>query len=284
MELTFLGTGGSQPVPLPLCNCGLCSEASEQGAPYTRYGYSMYLPELRGMIDASEFAPFNLNRWGVTELDRLFLTHWHPDHTAGLRLLTMRPGDPREGETHLDMKRRTAPTVVTTREVYERTCNQVRSLRYFVEELGLADVHFLDERPFRADGFRVEAVPYPLSAGGPEEATGFVFHRGEESLAVVADDARYFDWERLPAHLDAAVFECGHFTHGPDGDRIRAEGEDADDLSHDEVRRLVRRVDPDRAFLSHISHHYRHSYDDLREREREYDRTQFAHDGLSVTV
>lgn len=244
----------------------------------------MYLPELRAMIDVSEFGPFNLNRWEITELDHLFLTHWHPDHTAGLRLLAMKPTEVREGETHLEGKRQSIPTVVTTRDVYERTCEQVGTLRYYVEELELADIHFLDENPFQADQFRVEAVPYSLTADGPTEATGLVFRDGKETLALVADDARHFDETLLPNDLDAIVLECGHFVYGPDGERIRSEGEDSDDLSHEEIRELVLRIDPDQAFLSHISHHYGRSYDDFREQEREYERIKFAYDGLAVTV
>lgn len=283
MELTFLGTSGSQPIPLPLCDCSLCREAKENGAPYTRYGYSLYLPELRAMIDASEFAPFNLIRWDITALDYHFLTHWHPDHSAGLRVLSMRPGDKRAGETYLDMKRRTAATVVTTREVYERACEQVQALPTLVEA-GFADVHFLDEQPFRARGYHVEAIPYSLAADGPMDATGFVFRNGQTTLAIIADDARHVDFKQLPSDLDAVVLECGHFTHGPNGTRIRSEKLDTDDLSHGEVRDLVRDIDPDRAYLSHISHHYGRSFDHYKVQEQEYERIQFAYDGLTVHV
>lgn len=284
MELTFLGTGGSQPIPLPFCDCGLCVEAREKGAPYTRCGFSLYLSDLNAMVDASEYAPMNANRWHVPTLEYLFLTHWHPDHTHGLRVLAMRAADAREGETFIETNRRTAPTIITTRAVYERSCETVGLLRHLVENREWADIHFLEEEPFEARGIRVEAIPYALRENGPEDATGFIFRRDGTALAVVSDDARYLDEARLPDDPDAVVFECGHFTQGPDGERLRSAGVEADDLSHEEVRERVQRVGPHRAYLSHISHHYARSYDHFREREQAYDRIRFAYDGLTVTI
>lgn len=284
MRLQFLGTGGSQPIPLPLCDCAICAEAREEGPPYERSGYSLFLHDLDGLIDAPEFVAWNLVRWEIPDLEYLFLSHWHPDHAQGLRVLGMRSPEKRDGETHVDAKRRTAPTVVTTRAVYERTCEQVPTLRHFVENLGYADLHCLDEDPFEIRGIAVDPLPYPLEDGGPMHATGFLFREGDRTLAVVTDDARYLDEGQLPANLDAAVFECGHFTHDPAGDRIAPD--DIDDLSHEEVLERVRRVDPRRAVLSHVGHHYRRSYDDLRRRERdpEYDGVTFAYDGLEVEI
>jgi phosphoribosyl 1,2-cyclic phosphate phosphodiesterase len=284
VQLQFLGTGGSQPIPLPLCDCDLCREARERGPPYVRQGYSMYLPEVNAVIDASEFVPRNLTRWGVDALDYLLLTHWHPDHTHGARVLSMRPTDPDPDETFVDAKRRTAPTVVTTRAVYERAVETLDTLRFLVEEQGYADTHFLDDEPLVVDGVRIEAVPYPLSSDGPMDATGFVIRDGDATVVVVSDDARHLDESRLPDDLTAAVFECGHFSHGPDGDRIRSPDLTTDDLAHEEVLARIERVDPDRTFLSHVSHHYGRSYDDFRRLEADYDRVRFAYDGLTVEV
>jgi phosphoribosyl 1,2-cyclic phosphate phosphodiesterase len=291
MRLQFLGTGGSTPIPLPTCDCDICTEAVEHGAPDARRGYSLFLHDIDGLIDAPEFAPGNLTRWRIETLRYLFLTHWHPDHTAGLRAATMRPTDPGPGETALDAKRRTAPTVVTTRAVYERTAETVGTLPFLVSE-GYLDVHFLDEEPFVVDGVEVRAIPYALDdSDGPPEATAFVFERGATTLAVVADDARRFDESRLPSGLTAAVFESGHFTHAPDGERIRSPDFPGDDLAHEEVMDRVRRVAPEQAFLSHLGHHYRRSHEDYQRLAEEYDAddslgttVRFPHDGQTVEI
>jgi phosphoribosyl 1,2-cyclic phosphate phosphodiesterase len=45
----------------------------------------MYVHDARLLIDATEDVIPLLNRAGVEQVDHLFLTHWHPDHTGGFR-------------------------------------------------------------------------------------------------------------------------------------------------------------------------------------------------------
>lgn len=291
MELQFLGTGGSQPIPVPTCDCDICAEAAEHGAPYARRGYSLFLHDIDAVVDTPEFAPGNLTRWNVENFEYIFLTHWHPDHTAGLRVATMRSPDPKPDETALDAKRRTAPTVVTTRAVYERTAESVGTLPFLVSE-GYLDVHFLDEESFEVNGVEARAIPYALDdSDGPPEATAFVFERESTTLAIVADDARRFDESKLPSDLTAAIFESGHFTHSSDGKRIRSPDASGDDLEHAEVMKRVRRVAPERAFLTHLGHHYRRSHDEYQALAADYDAddslettVQFPHDGQTVEI
>lgn len=334
MDLQFLGTGGSQPIPLPTCDCRLCVEARERGAPAARRGYSMHLPGCDAVIDAPEQTLENLVRWGVDAVEYCLLTHWHPDHSGGLRALPMGPLDTRDGETFRDAKRRAAPTLVTTRAVYERARETVGVLGFHVDE-GYVDTVFLDERaePFDLGGITVEALPYPLADDeSPSRATGFLLRESptgaaaardgettpevtgsdatttdetrlddesdasgadvtQTTLAIVPDDAARFDPARLPADLDAAVFECGYFTHDPDGERIRSPALETDDLSHEAVLERAATVDADRTFLSHVGHQYARSHAELRALAAAYradpdrpDGVVFPHDGLTVSI
>ncbi|MXR41700.1 hypothetical protein GRX01_10165 [Halobaculum sp. WSA2] len=289
MRVRFLGTGGSQPIPLPTCDCRLCREARRTGPPVARRGSELFLPGIAGLVDASEFAPRTLSESGIRSLEYCFLTHWHADHAGGLRVLGMRPADPGPGETVSEAKARTAPTLVTTRPVYERARESVGVVGHYVDT-GVVDLHLLDgdeAGPLRTDGWRVDALPYPLEPGsGIEDATGFLFDDGDATLAVVADDARGLPAASLPADLDAVVFESGYLTRTPDGDRHRDPTPGEGDLSHPEILDRVRRVDPDAAFLSHIGHHYGWSHAQLTELAggADYEDVTFAHDGLVVDV
>ena len=288
MRLHFLGTGGSLPIPMPTCTCGLCREAREQGAPYTRHGNSLYLDELNAMIDAPEFAYTNLTRGGIRDLDYVFLTHWHPDHINGLRVLHAR-----DYATHARAEigfqqfyRNTKPTLVTTRPVYERTCDLFSQLEYTVEELDYVDLHLLDEEPLHANGFEIRSLPYSLDGGEPD-ATGFAIERSETRVVVVSDDARYLDESAFPENIDTVVFECGLFEQGPDGKPLLTDDDRevlADELTHEEVLARIDRVNPEQAYLTEIGHQYARSYDDYRKLEQAYDSVRFAYDGLEVTV
>lgn len=290
MRVSFLGTGGNFPIPTPTCTCEICAEAREEGVPYARQGNSIYLHDANALVDAPEFAYATLNRWGIDRVDYVFLTHWHPDHVNGLRVLQARDFAPVHADDDvgvLDAARSHTPTIVTTRTVYERTCEVLGALEHFVEEIRVADVRFLDDGPIEIGDIEASHVPYPLEGGGEEDATAFVFERDGRTLVIASDDARYLDESRLPDDIDVAVFECGLFHTAPDGTRILTETDRhwlRDELDHDEVLDRISRLAPDRTVLTEIEHLCARSFDDFQRREREYEHIRFAYDGLEIEV
>jgi phosphoribosyl 1,2-cyclic phosphate phosphodiesterase len=290
LTLTVLGSGGNSPIPTPTCRCRVCERARAEGVPHARHGNSLYVEELSAVVDAPEFVYESLEREGVDDLEYLFLTHWHPDHSAGLRVLQSRSGERMFSEAEyglVDAVRETRPTLVTTRRVYERTCETYGALRHFVEEVGFAETHFLEEAPLTVGETTVEAVPYSLSGDGDLDATAFVLRQGERTVVLATDDARHLEIEALPEDVDLAVFECGYFPETPDGTPIFTDVDAAildDELTHAEVLERVERLDPDGALLTEIEHIYARTHGDFRALQADYERVTFAHDGLTVTV
>jgi phosphoribosyl 1,2-cyclic phosphate phosphodiesterase len=289
LTLTVLGSGGNFPIPTPTCHCRICERAREMGVPYARHGNNLYLEELSAIVDAPEYIYENIEREGIDSFEYVFLTHWHPDHTAGLRVVQSRSAErvfeePDHGV--IDAARKNRPTIVTTERVFERTCELYDGLRHFAE-IGFAETHFLDEEPLVVDGVRVEAVPYSLSGDGDHDATAFVLTADGQTAVLATDDARYLDESALPNDIDFAVFECGYFPETLDGTSILA-GKDklayADELTHEEILERIERLGPDRTILTEIEHLYARGYDDYRELEGEYDGIRFAYDGLTVTL
>lgn len=289
MRLTFLGSGGNLPIPMPTCSCRICRQARDRGIPYARHGNSMYLHDMAAMVDAPEQSQANLNREGIDDLRYLFLTHWHPDHVGGIRVVQSRDFAPvyeREDYGLLDAGRDGQPTVVTTRRVYERTCDVAGALDHY-RSVGWTDLHLLDEDgPLTDNGVTVRAIPYELEGDGDADAAAFVFEQGETTIVVASDDARHLDVDRLP-RADLAVFECGYFETDPDGTAILSEEARrflAGELAHDEVMDRVDQAPANRVILTEIEHLYARSYDDFVALEAAYDGVQFAYDGLMVEV
>lgn len=290
MRLTVLGSGGNLPTPMPTCTCRVCTEARECGGRYARRGNSLYIHDMNAVIDAPEHIFANLNREGIEAFDYLFLTHWHPDHVAGVRAVQSRNFAPVYEDSDyglLDAGREGRPTVVTTDRVYERTCDIAGALEHYVS-VGWAELHRLDvDGPVEVDGIDVRALPYSLEGDGDEDAAAFVFERNGRTLVVASDDARHLSVDRLPSGIDLAVFECGFFHEDPDGESILSAAELeflAGELSHEEVLDRVDRVGPDRTILTEIEHFCARSYDDFRALERTYEDVRFAYDGLTVEV
>ena len=285
MRLLVLGSGGNTPIPTPTCACTVCEQARTAGPPYSRGGNSLYLPDIAAMVDAPEFAFRALNRDGIENLDYIFLTHWHPDHVNGLRLVQSR--DMTETDGLLDAIATSRPTLVTTETVYERTLDVFGQLEHFREQ-GFLDVTFLDDDPLDIDGATVRSIPYALEDEALD-ATAFNIAYEGKNLLVASDDARYLDEGALPETTDLAVFECGYFERDPDGERILTDADLAfldDELTHEEVLARIDRLGYDRVLLIEIEHFTARSHDDfaaLAENDS-YDGIQFAHDGLELEL
>jgi Metal-dependent hydrolases of the beta-lactamase superfamily III len=85
MEITVLGSGGNSPTPMPTCDCRVCVEARAKGVPYARRGNSLFLHDADLLVDTPELVWHSLNREGIDAVEYIFLSHFHADHTLGLR-------------------------------------------------------------------------------------------------------------------------------------------------------------------------------------------------------
>ena len=83
-DFIFLGTGSGNGVPVFYCDCPVCSEAYEK--PHCRRTRSAVSIEADNtyLIDTPPEISSQLIREKIGKIDRLFLTHAHHDHCAGL--------------------------------------------------------------------------------------------------------------------------------------------------------------------------------------------------------
>ncbi len=100
MKLTILGSGGVTPTPRPTCTCRVCNQALAKGIPYARTGSSLFLHDLNLLFDTPEEIRLQLVRERIIKVDNVILTHWHPDHVQGLRVLEEINWNFSEGKTY----------------------------------------------------------------------------------------------------------------------------------------------------------------------------------------
>ena len=83
MQVTLLGTGTSQGVPIIGCHCPVCLSHDERDH-RLRTAALVSVDDVSILIDAGPDLRQQLLRSGTTRLDAVLLTHEHKDHTAGL--------------------------------------------------------------------------------------------------------------------------------------------------------------------------------------------------------
>ena len=165
-ELTFIGTGTSQGVPIIGCQCAVCRSADPRDKRF-RSAALVRHQGLQILVDAGPDFRSQMLAQGVRHLDAILLTHNHKDHTGGL--------DDVRAFNYIDRK---------AVEIY---CEPpvLRSLRNdyayaFAEHKypGAPEwhVHLIDERPFRVD---------PTDGAGSLEwvhDTGYFYRQPDGSL------------------------------------------------------------------------------------------------------
>jgi phosphoribosyl 1,2-cyclic phosphate phosphodiesterase len=258
MKLTFLGTGTSQGVPVIGCKCEVCR--SEDGRDRRlRTAAMVEMGGKRFIIDAGPDFRYQMLREGVTHIDAILLTHEHKDHTGGI--------DDVRAFNFVDFP------VIHTMHIYgnEPTITSIRrDFHYAFSEdkyRGVPEIELhtiAEDKPFVVAD--VEVVPVVGSHSERFRSVGFRF--GE--LAYLTDMNAIADEEIAKLQgvkvlvVNALRWES-HNSH----------------FSVAEALEVIRRVAPERAYLTHMSHRIGlHAVAEQHLPEGVY----LAYDGLTVTI
>jgi len=83
MNVTFLGTGTSQGVPMIACGCAVCRSTDPRDW-RTRTSVHIVMDGLHVQVDAAQEFRLQCLANGIDQIDVFFLTHGHADHIAGM--------------------------------------------------------------------------------------------------------------------------------------------------------------------------------------------------------
>lgn len=228
LKVTFLGTGTSQGIPIIGCNCAVC-KSNDQRDKRLRASVLIEIMDKNLVIDTGPDFRQQMLRSRVTKLDAVIFTHEHKDHVAGLD--DIRPFN------FLYKK----PVKVYAEKRVQNALK--REYAYIFEENPYPgapniDMNLIDDKPFKIDD--IDIIPIRL------------MHHKLPILGFRIKDFAYMtDIKTLPEseqdklqNVDTLVITA-----------LRKE-EHISHMNLEESLDLIRKINPKRAFLNHLSHRF----------------------------
>lgn len=253
LELTFLGTGTSNGIPVIGCDCAVCASSDprdkrSRSSAIVRAGERVYL------IDTATELRLQALANGLDRVDAVLMTHAHADHTGGfddLRRFNELAG------RHLPVY---ANAITATMLIDRYAYAFVDQYPFYGGKPDLI-LHEVDE-PFTP--YDREIVPIPVLHG---KLPILGYRIG--TIAYVTD-AKIIPEDSLSLLHDLDVLVLNGLRDRPHPTH----------LSIQEAVALIERLQPRRAFLTHLSHEIDHT----AASQLVPPSVEIAYDGLTVTA
>ena len=253
MQITFLGTGTSQGVPIIACPCDVCASTDSHDK---RLRTSMLI-ETNGktfVIDTGPDFRQQMLRENVKQMDAIIFTHEHKDHTAGF--------DDIRAFNFVNKKKMEVYASARVQEAIRREFAYIFSdFKYpGIPEINL---HIIENKKFTIEGVDVlpiEVMHYKLEVFG--------VRIGDFSYITDANYISDIENEKLK---NSKVLVLNALRREPH-------------ISHftlEQAIELVKELQPEKAYFTHISHQLGLHADVQKELPGNI---ELAFDGLKITV
>lgn len=231
MRVTFLGTGTSQGVPVIGCHCEVCCSTDHRDK-RLRTSAMVECGDVRIVIDAGPDFRFQMLRAGVRHIDAIVLTHFHKDHTGGLDDVrafnfvdypTIRPVDIYSTPTTAEVVRKDYDYAFVEdkyRGVPEMRLHEIdENAPFYIKGIEITPIRGHHSPRFKVTGYRIGPMAY---------LTDFKQIADKEVEKLQGVDTLIVNALRFKPH-------DSHF-------------------SVEEAVALIKRVNPRKAYLTHLSH------------------------------
>jgi phosphoribosyl 1,2-cyclic phosphate phosphodiesterase len=268
MKLLFLGTGGAMPTPRPYCQCDTCKKARKFGKPYKRNSSSLFIKEINTVIDCGEDIADSINRENLKKVDNLFITHWHPDHTFGLRAIL---------EANYNFRKKKADRAINLyipKKVYKQLQKMFPAIDYYINVQNTAKLHLIEDK----DKLRFGKISISVVGYNGKNSDTYAYLLEESNKKVLYSPCDTISFKNYINHkyLDLLITECGLFS------KLDSE------ISFEEIIKRIRMIKPKKVIFTHIEEIevkiWKEKY--FLEQKKKYKDINFdyARDGQTITI
>jgi len=255
LEITFLGTGTSQGIPVIGCDCAVCQSRDPRDN-RTRTSVLVRTPECHFVIDTAPEFRVQCLREGVKRLDAALFTHPHTDHIMGFD----------DMRRFCEMEDRAMPvyaaphTMAQLRNCYRYAFDDPQPWKNYLR----LETHLING-PFQLGETRVVPMELPH---GRMNTTGFVFYRREQKLLAYFTDCAALPPAVLEAARGVETLVLGALRDKPHPTHMNFE----------EALHASSLISPVSTYFIHLCHDVSHQEKQSQLPEGTY----LAHDGLTL--
>ena len=259
MKLVFLGTSGADGVPAFYCNCEACREA-RRNSRFSRTRSAILLKgEKNTLIDVPPDIRVQLIREHISDVERIFLTHWHYDHCAGFGDIGF----------YVYVKRKKPIDLY----LHEKTMQSFQaSFGYMGSSFNLNQLKAY--QPCHFKDFTITPIEVVHSVSG----FGFLI---ESNIKIAYLPDTYFASKRTKEfirNVDVLIVDAAFFGKSIFKERRH--------MSVDEAIQFRKEVNAKITYLTHLSMHYSKPVTSkkLEQYVKKYRNVKIAYDGLQIDI
>ncbi|KAA5805834.1 MBL fold metallo-hydrolase [Thermoanaerobacterium thermosaccharolyticum] len=280
MKFIILGSGGCTAIPRPLCKCKICKEAREKGKPYSRFGCSLFLDDLKLLVDTPEDIVHALNYANIQQVNSVLFSHIDPDHTLGMRVFEhmrldwLQISEGKECSNPIDVfaMDHVMSDVNSIGSKFGSYLDYYENIRNIIKRKVVSDFVYLDD-------IKITFIK-------ANSATVFVFEQGKRKAIYAPCDVKPFPNNDI--FTDTDIMIIGNTVIGEilkDGFILKENSSLRDELfSMNEIEQLRNEYGIKKVIITHIEEDWGKSYDDYLELQKQYKDIVFAYDGMTFEV
>lgn len=261
MKLLLVGTAGSIPTPKLFCECEICQKA-RTNQEYKRHHSSLFIKEINTLIDCGEDISDAINQTNIKQINNLFITHWHPDHTFGLRLIMENNFD------FINEKVKKITNIYVPKKIYEQLKEHYPAINYYIEVLKVGKIIFINEEKIDFENISITPIPYNKN----KDIYGYLIKENKKQILYTPCDTMNLEnWEKFK-NLDYWITECGMFSDYPH------------ELTFSKLKKRIQEINPKQTIITHIEEDEVRYFGYYKMKKLENEKLKFGFDGMEIDL